>query len=355
MHNILVSIIIPVYNREKYIQDTINSVLSSSYKNIEIICVDDGSTDKSFEIIKNLALTDDRIIIFSQTNQGVSVARNTGLNISKGKYVMFVDSDDFISPTAISKCCEYLEQFNADIICFNMLALTKNCREHLCFNDNYFDSYLVNCEAKNYNKAINFTNAAPCIIRKKFLDANNIKFIPNHIYEDWVFMVEVFTNNPYCVFLNEPFYFYNRTVDISLTSNLSEKCIDLFDSYKISKAIINKDLNHVWNKLNDNKILNECLQFFFNRILRSKNEKIFKLYIENLKSLVDSFNPVYLRSVLYKENDDMQNAIEYILSNKIIKKNRLKAHLHKGKAIKSFFNFVSETLSFWFYLLKTEV
>ena len=94
--NDLISIIIPIYNVEKYMEKCLNSVVNQTYNNIEIILIDDGSKDKSREICDNYAKKDNRIKVVHKENNGVSSARNTGIDMSKGKYITFIDSDDYI-------------------------------------------------------------------------------------------------------------------------------------------------------------------------------------------------------------------------------------------------------------------
>lgn len=106
MDNELISIIVPVYNVEKYIAKCLDSLVNQTYLNIEILLIDDGSTDKSLSICKKYAAVDSRIKLFSKENGGVSSARNLGLLHVQGEYVVFVDSDDFVSP----KYCEHLYQ-----------------------------------------------------------------------------------------------------------------------------------------------------------------------------------------------------------------------------------------------------
>ena len=91
-----VSIIVPVYNVEEYLVKCLDSLVNQTLKEIEIICINDGSTDNSLEILNTYAQKDSRITIIDKKNEGVSAARNTGLNISKGEYIMFVDSDDYL-------------------------------------------------------------------------------------------------------------------------------------------------------------------------------------------------------------------------------------------------------------------
>ena len=98
-----ISVIVPVYNVEKYLSECLDSVLSQDEKDIEVICVNDGSTDKSLEILKEYKEKDDRIIIVTQDNKGLAEARNSGLNVAKGEYIFFLDSDDKMREGTLSK------------------------------------------------------------------------------------------------------------------------------------------------------------------------------------------------------------------------------------------------------------
>lgn len=112
----LVSIIIPVFNRETIVCKTIESVLAQTYRNLEIIIVDDGSTDNSYKECSAYAEKDNRIVLLKKKNGGVSSARNAGLEVLHGEYVFFLDSDDFIYDDAIEKLVRYAGEFSADII-----------------------------------------------------------------------------------------------------------------------------------------------------------------------------------------------------------------------------------------------
>ena len=119
-----ISIIIPVYNAEKYLAQCIESIIKQTYSNLEIIIINDGSTDRSLEICNFYKENDQRIVVFNQNNSGVSVARNKGLDISNGEFIMFVDADDWL---------------NADFV----ESLYKVCEEHVLvigdFNEKYED------------------------------------------------------------------------------------------------------------------------------------------------------------------------------------------------------------------------
>ena len=105
MNNPKITIIIPIYNAEQYLNECLYSVINQSYKNLEILCIDDGSTDNSFKLLKEMQKEDERIIVITQTNQGQGTVRNNGINTATGDYVMFLDSDDYLERNA----CEILK------------------------------------------------------------------------------------------------------------------------------------------------------------------------------------------------------------------------------------------------------
>ena len=115
MENPLITVIIPVYNVEKYLQRCLDSVIAQTYQNLEIICIDDGSTDCSGEICEQYAIKDERVKVFHQENQGVSAARNKGLDMASGEYIAFVDSDDYILKDMYAKMMRALLDNGVDI------------------------------------------------------------------------------------------------------------------------------------------------------------------------------------------------------------------------------------------------
>ena len=96
-----VSVIIPVYNAQNYLSECIDSVLRQTMQDFEVICIDDGSSDDSYSILKKYEETDERVVLLSQTNQGVSAARNVGIDKTRGEYIYFLDSDDYIEPNML--------------------------------------------------------------------------------------------------------------------------------------------------------------------------------------------------------------------------------------------------------------
>ncbi|MDR0522523.1 MAG: glycosyltransferase [Planctomycetaceae bacterium] len=123
----LISVIIPVYNVEKYLRECLDSVLTQTLTDIEIICVDDGSTDRSLEILNEYARKDERIRVISQKNKGPGAARNAGLQLAQGKYVYFMDSDDTIDPDLCRMTSIAAEYAECDILYFDAVAYDERC------------------------------------------------------------------------------------------------------------------------------------------------------------------------------------------------------------------------------------
>lgn len=205
-----VSVIIPVYNTELYVKDAIASIINQSLKEIEIIVIDDGSTDNSLHIIEQLANEDNRIQIHCQENQGQSVARNLGINKSTGEYLYFMDSDDLLELDALECCynkCNADELdfvfFDADIISDNNIQLA-------------FDYIRPEIKEKTYN-GIDLLNllidkelyrSAPWMnfIKRSYLQKINLLFYPGIIHEDELFCTILYSEANRVGRINRPFF-----------------------------------------------------------------------------------------------------------------------------------------------------
>ena len=113
---IVLSVIVPVYNCEKYLKETLESISNQTFKDIEIICVNDGSTDDSVKVVEEFTKQDDRVRIINKENGGLSSARNAGLDAAKGKYVAFVDGDDLLDSNAFEIALENIDK--VDVVCY---------------------------------------------------------------------------------------------------------------------------------------------------------------------------------------------------------------------------------------------
>lgn len=166
----MISIIIPVYNTEKYLGRCINSVLASTYKNFEILLIDDGSKDRSLAICREYSDKDRRVRVFAQENQGVSAARNKGIEESRGEWIVFVDSDDFISSDFLAVIAENIDQ-GVDIILFDY------CKYKRRLNANIEDRFCNYISSINYCTEYRFSIIQKMLCAKELTDNTNTSLL----------------------------------------------------------------------------------------------------------------------------------------------------------------------------------
>ena len=194
-----VSVIIPVYNTSQYLYDAVGSVVRQTLQEIEIICVDDGSTDNSLEILKQMANDDNRMVVIHQENQGQSVARNTAMKYAHGKYIYFMDSDDIIVLDALFQCYEYCENLLLDFCFFDGDVMLEDGAHNLSWDyhrtSNYSESTIYKgVELFERMLDTNTHRAVPWLwlVRKEYIDRIGIFFYPGIIHEDELYSVLLF-------------------------------------------------------------------------------------------------------------------------------------------------------------------
>jgi glycosyltransferase involved in cell wall biosynthesis len=225
-----VSVIIPVYNVEKYISKCLDSVIGQAYKNLEIICINDGSSDRSFSILNEYAKNDSRIkIVNHDKNRGLASARNTGLDLSTGDYVASVDSDDWIDYDYIKAMVVALEGTGADIVMNSNLQVHNNntvSRESWCnFNEKIGFNTTGYVEMK-HNLNYMFHNPFLYLYKRELLTKLNIRFPDGLLFEDCCFTLMLLPNINCVYLINNPSYHYIRRSD-SIMSLKNEKFADI--------------------------------------------------------------------------------------------------------------------------------
>lgn len=223
--SILVSIIVPVYNAEKYLERCITSVVSQSYTDIELILVDDGSSDSSREICEKWQTKDNRVRLISKENAGAGMARNTGLDYAKGDYVLFVDSDDYIERGAVSLCVAKLAEDKSDTVIFPQTILHEDNSPprviRLRTPYNVFEGATVRYELLpsmfTYSMEIGVSVWAK-MFSLDLINKYNIRFYSEREYysEDTLFVIEYFAKAQQVSILNENLYYY-----LSINNSLS--------------------------------------------------------------------------------------------------------------------------------------
>lgn len=231
MLNMKISIILPVYNTEKYLEKCLDSLVNQSYKDIEIVCVNDGSTDQSLIILEKYALEDTRIVIVNKENGGLSSARNAGLEVIHGEYVMFVDSDDWIDTDTCEKALNAALSINADVVLWSYIReypdkslitpLFNNEKKVWMENEvSLLHRRMVGLtgnELSDPSKGDSIITAWGKLYRREILEKQ--WFVDTKIIgtEDALFNISVFFNAKKVVFIPDTHYHYFKSNTSSLT------------------------------------------------------------------------------------------------------------------------------------------
>ncbi len=302
----IISVIVPVYNVEKYLSQCLDSILAQTFKDFECICVNDGSTDGSLDILQEYAKKDDRIKIIIQENKGLSAARNVGIREAIGQYISFVDSDDWVDKNYLQILYRTIENTNSEVVVCNY---EKYYEKEDKFSSNIFpQGSKISCNdnlslkiSKGYTQPTVWTK----IIKMKLLKENNIYFFEGFNCEDAPFISLVFLFSTKVAYVENILYFY-RIRENSIMSNkgkafkdkvinfmnLIENIIDrqMFnnDIFKLTYKLLFWDLSSFNKKIYDDNVRQSVL----NRVLNFTKKIIDnKKYISNKNLLkIKMFN-----------------------------------------------------------------
>lgn len=241
----LISIIIPIYNSANYLEKCLDTILSQSYVDFEAICIDDNSTDNSLEILQKYSEKDGRIKVIHKKNEGVSLARNAGLDAAQGEFLLFVDSDDWIEKWTCEIAIQKMCQEEADVVMWPYIRERENeSKKKIIFNhDTIFDQ--ISIKEKLHRRMIGIIDReleqpenadALCTVwgklyRRSIVEENHLRFYDIRkigSYEDGLFNLQYFQYANKAIYINQYLYHYRRTNDSSITE------------------VYNSDLNRQW-------------------------------------------------------------------------------------------------------------
>ena len=283
-----ISVIVPIYNVEQYLRRCIDSIINQTYKNLEIILIDDGSTDNSSTICDEYCKKDKRIKVIHKNNEGVSSARNKGIELSKGKYIVFIDSDDYVSNEHIEVLYDCIISNNVDLVISNLIDISE---DGIILNNEEKESFLMNKDQclKELLSEDNFYHLC-CgnIYRKDLLE--KIRFNCKYrIAEDLDFLYRYIKHIRSAYFLSKNTYYYLKREGSATNSIYSEKWND---ELKICNFIISEmvELENNFHKYAKRKYIrlniNQAYRFKLNKnqtkILKN-NIKIYKNEMFNSK------------------------------------------------------------------------
>ena len=289
-----VSVIIPVYNCEKYLEDCLNSIMGQTYENIEVIIVNDGSTDNGISIINKYVKKNKNWELIDQNNQGLSISRNNGFDISTGDYVFFLDSDDEIPTDAIEKLIKNAKQNNSDMVIGNMINYNSKGKY-----PNYTSKYIRNdnnINYKKYPKLLSFIHAAGKLYRREII--KNTRFIPGVKHEDNYFNLSMYLKEIRISMITDDVYYHRirEENDKSITQSLN------FNSYK--------DLITNYEKVVEENLYNSLFVFICIRKLRNYIIKFIKH--EDFKKAIDVFHQFSLKLIKLSQDKNEIKLIEKV-------------------------------------------
>ncbi|MBQ6787630.1 MAG: glycosyltransferase [Lachnospiraceae bacterium] len=244
MREVLVSVIIPVYNSKQYIRELLSDILNQTYKNLEIIIVDDGSTDNSLEIINEFAQNDNRICVITTENRGPSAARNTGLDKAKGTYIRFIDADDRVLPNSINEMVKaYKENEEIDLVIGNYrsipskyLVTGKKLENKVVKEEQFIDIFIEHIRA--------FYIGVPWnkLYKRAIIEKYKIRFHKDIMWsEDFLFNLDYFDKckSFYLLFVDEGIYDYylrESSITHALEDNIEHSVLDEIEKMRYESA-----------------------------------------------------------------------------------------------------------------------
>ena len=301
-----ISIIVPIYNAEKYLNKCIDSLVNQTKKELEFILINDGSTDSSEDIIKSYK--DKRIKYFKNKNQGIGKTRNFGIDKATGKYLMFLDSDDYLDINACEKLYNKAIKEKSDLVVFDFYRVEETLKEVTI--NNFKSSSLK----ENPNLLLDI-NLGPCnkLIKRELIDKNNTRFNEELKYEDTPFVTEIIKNANKISKLNEYLHYYV----IHSNSETTVRDERVFDIIKIIDIIRNqykdeKYMEDIVNKLTVRTFTNYTIQ---QRV--QKDLKVGMKFIDEAFSYMKKNIPNYKNNKYYETRGILRRTIE---KNKFITK-----------------------------------
>ncbi|WP_407415594.1 glycosyltransferase family 2 protein [Methanobrevibacter sp.] len=309
--DIKISVVLPVYNVADYLRKCLDSLVNQTFKDFEVICVNDGSTDLSLGILEGYALTDSRFKIISQENQGLSGARNTGIEHVQGEYVLFVDSDDWLEKNALELLYEHVKGFNSEITMFKFKFFnndTSEISESPFTNLEVIDPSLYTGNFSYYDvlDIIFKISHAPFnkLYKTSFLRDLDAKFLHGSYYEDLEFFYKVFLKAKKVSVLSEYLYYY-RIRDDSISTSGDEGSFDIFNilestNQNLIDANIFEEVKQEWLMF---IIVN--LKFVYLRL----NDKYKDKFINTMKEKYEDYE---LNNVVLNENWHYEDKAFYL-------------------------------------------
>ncbi len=302
----MISIIVPIYNTESYLRRCIESILNQTYKNFELLLIDDGSTDNSLKICEEYALQDERIRVFHKQNGGQGTARNMGIDNAKGDYIGFVDSDDYISPQMYEILLNDIKAYNADI----SSCRTGHSEDFKVIGTNEIKIYENDEIMKQHLKFTEIIGQSPAdkLYKKEVWD--EVSFPHMRAYEDGATIYRVLHKAKKVVCRDISLYHYIRRDDSTMTQQFSKVTFQMIDVY----YQMYKDIEEWYPELCGSVKVNllGAIQYCIGESYNVKNEKAEFVYAEE----IDATKNV-VKQLTYERFPLKQKLVLFLIKNNI--------------------------------------
>ncbi len=313
-----VSVVIPVHNAEKYLQACLNSIRFQTFSDIEIIAVNDGSTDNSLAILQENSLLDERIVIINQECRYAGNARNTGMNVATGEYILFLDADDFFECSMIEKIYEKIKSTCSDICLFKCKTLDdvsgKINKRDLELKMEYVPDTEVFSSEDIPEFIFNFTTGAPWnkLFRTDFVRKNGLEFQGTHHYNDFYFSYSALSIAKRICYVNDELVTYRINNNNSLQSNMKHDPIEFsVATLGLKRFLVDRGIYQEFKKSYINRCLDTCIYVLF----KQDNYQDFEYVYNKLKyELFEKMDITWDVS-----SSDIYKSENYILLVKILK------------------------------------
>lgn len=324
-----VSVLMPIYNASKYLGQALDSVTKQTLSNIEIICINDGSTDNSLEIIRKYAEQDNRISIINKSNSGYGDSMNHGLNVAKGEHVAILEPDDWYEPNMLKTLYQLAAKHNLDVVkgdFYQYSNQTKQDRQYHLFEpkqcDKIFDS--------GQDTFIYYLQPSiwSAIYKRKFLTRNNICFLdtPGASYQDTSFNFKVFTTARRAMFVDKPLLHYRIDNSQSSINNIAKKLPYIDCEYDEINHFIKEKCN---NLVQLRSIANSCRFLTYLWAMEQLNGKSLRNYILHIRNTLSKINIHQYSGLSDNQRKNLNRIVEHPNQYYLFKQFRLKLHRFK--------------------------
>lgn len=338
MSNVNVSVIVPVFNKEKYLEECLDSLINQTLEKIEVICVDDGSTDNSLKILEEYEEKDSRIKVFTQENNGPGNARNNALKHASGDYIAFVDADDWIELDALRILYENALENESELVLFNAIEYLPNnqFRKRIYYPTDIDGTF--NFLDNNDIVMNNFLIACTKFHKLSFINENQLSFSENALFEDVYFHIKSMVKATNVSYVKEIFYNYRRTEtntrqSNSLKSSESFLFLDIIDD--VRELLVEENVYEILEKNFCEFKLTQLKNLFENN---EDKERFFDLLNEDFNK--NSIKPSILEQIPLDKRDfylKIKNSENYQIFIQISKENKKEDSGFLGKMFKRIF------------------